>query len=67
MTGQPTGSTVWLDGSCIACKLQKGINVSVEVVLGMELFFISVKMLCMPLRKKYNKKLSKKHYEDRLV
>lgn len=43
VTGQPTGSAVWLDGSCISCKLQKGINISVGAVLGMELFFISVK------------------------
>lgn len=43
MTGQPTGSTVWLDGGSIASKLQKGTNVSMEV-LGTELFFISVKI-----------------------
>lgn len=44
MTGQPTGSTVWLDGSGVACRLQKGINISVAAVLGMELFFISAKI-----------------------
>lgn len=44
VTGQPTGSAVWLDGSCSSGKLQKGANISLGAVLGMELFFISVKI-----------------------
>lgn len=40
--GQPAGSE-WLDESCIARKLQKGITISLGVVWGTELFLISVK------------------------
>lgn len=69
VTGQPTGSAVWLDGTCSSGKLQKGANISLGAVLGMVVFFISVKINCshQQERKCNNKRLSKEHYKGGLV
>lgn len=66
-TGQPTGS-VWLDGSCSSGKLQKGASISLGAVLGIELFFMSVKInYSYHQGQKCNKRLSKEPYRGGLV